>query len=180
MSNVQNIGIIGDGQLAKMLIQAGLSYNVNFYVLPLGNREESICKSISTLVTSYQELVQKSDIITYEFENILPIPEHLRSIISEKMLPTLKTLETIQSKIFQKQILEKVLLTVPETFIIGNKDDIINYIEKHPNDSYVIKCDKGGYNGKGVMVFNTDTTINDVDQFLGLNNKEQFILEKKC
>lgn len=174
---VRNIGIIGDGQLAKMLIQAGLSYNVNFYVLPLDNPLESICKTIATLVSSYEELLIKSDIITYEFENIPPIPEHIKISMSKKMLPTLETLEIIRSKISQKTMYEAQNIPVPKTFITGNHTAIKNYIVKHPSIDYVIKSDKGGYNGNGVMVFNSYTTIDDVNKFL--NESDLYILEKK-
>jgi phosphoribosylaminoimidazole carboxylase len=156
---MKQIGIIGDGQLAKMLIEAGMSFyleNFEFYVLPLKPEDDitnSPCYELPVIfVKSYDELFSISDIVTYEFENI--DVDYMMSKGYETV-PSLKCLKIIQNKLQQKMMYQDNGLNVPETYFSGLGHEIIGFFDK-PNtkykSEYVVKRCQGGYDGKGVHI----------------------------
>jgi len=173
--NVNNIGIIGDGQLAKMLIQAGqkLSSNLNFYVYPIGKPSESICLGLATLVKSYSELCDQSDVITYEFEN-LPLNQLRGSFCNETVvIPSLHVLEIIQSKSKQKELYKNNQIPTASYQIFPTASDLKVHLDLTDNRDKIIKKDQGGYNGLGVL--NLKSNPDRLNDFL--NQEGSYILE---
>jgi phosphoribosylaminoimidazole carboxylase len=177
----QVIGIIGDGQLAQMLIYAGSKYDVKFNVLPVnGNREDSICANIATIVDSYEELFESSDVVTYEYEHI-DIPYLLDK--KYNTIPSLNCLEIIQDKSKQKAHYELNGFKVPESIMIGTGEELLNALKKIYNrlddkiSNYVIKSALSGYNGSGVNVLKDEYIWTDIVNLVNLETK--YILEEK-
>lgn len=179
---IKNIGIIGDGQLAKMIIEAGISYNLKFYVYPLGLEKDSICKDIATLVFSYEKLFALSDIVTYEFEGI-DTNELQKYNDGNNIIPRLNVLELIQSKVAQKEFYIKNNIPTSLLYTVNNGTDMLKYlidsIEKDDTqlNNWVLKTDKGGYNGQGVLVLYKDISLDSITEFL--NTNQYYLLEKK-
>jgi len=181
-NSIKNIGIIGDGQLAKMLIQAGISYNLNFYVYPLGSKNNSICRNISTLVDSYAELFQKSDVVTYEFEDI-NIKEIEKYDNGTNIIPNLETLKLIQSKLSQKTRYMSSNISTSELIYMTTGIDMYTHLSKAINDNnmllnnWVLKADRGGYNGCGVLSLTDKTSVETIKNFITPN--ATYFIEKK-
>lgn len=169
------IGIIGDGQLARLLIDEGNKYlkDVIYFVYPLVNEKESICKNLDNteIINDLYDLFKYSDFVTYEYENLdIEKLEKISNI--KKMTPSLETLKNITSKINQKIILEEIV-PLANYKLFKNKIDMINYLDSVDNkNSIIIKKDRGGYNGQGVFTYDDIIKYNLFSSFdtKSLNN----------
>ena len=109
------IGILGGGQLGKMIALS--SYNLGFKVViytPKSDDVALICTNQQIIAdfTDKEKLTEfffKSDVVTYEFENI--DISALKELIAEnpdfakKLKPNLNTLEVAQNRLKEKKLL---------------------------------------------------------------------------
>lgn len=147
------IGILGGGQLGRMLIQNAINYNLDIYVLdPDGNAP---CKTISHFtkgsLTDYDTVYnfgKNKDIITIEIENVNV--EALKALEKEgkKVFPQPHLIEMIQDKGLQKMFYQRNDIPSPDFFLVEQKDQIARYADFFP---FFQKLRKGGYDGKGVV-----------------------------
>lgn len=186
---IKKIGIIGDGQLAKMLIESASSFylvNIEFYVLPLNFIEDSPCNGLPVkFVKTYDELFKSCDVVTYEYENI-----NVDSMIESgyETIPSLPCLRTIQNKYLQKKLYEENGFNVPKTYMTGNGINVLDFFHNdaliNSKPLYVVKRCVGGYDGKGVHVVNLTEKNwdNDLNQFIKHNVNyfvEEFIFREE-
>ncbi|WAM30862.1 5-(carboxyamino)imidazole ribonucleotide synthase [Caldicellulosiruptor naganoensis] len=162
---LMKIGIIGGGQLGKMLSQK--AKQMGFYVISLDPSAACPAASVSDelIVSDFynpeklKELVEKSDITTYEIEHINT------SVLKElydkgyNILPSPYCLEIIQDKLKQKQVLQSAGLPVPRFERVESFD--ISFFESF-GFPLVQKTTKGGYDGRGVVVIKSKDDINKV------------------
>jgi 5-(carboxyamino)imidazole ribonucleotide synthase len=152
------IGIIGGGQLGKMLIESSASWNLNYNILDPD--KDAPCKSyaktfINAALTddkAIRELAGISDVLTYEIEHInvdtlLDLEKSGKTII-----PSPAILKVIQDKGLQKQFyIDNNLPTVPYQFV-SRSEMWPEALQKLNGDKIVAKLCKGGYDGKGVVI----------------------------
>ncbi|PRR82458.1 5-(carboxyamino)imidazole ribonucleotide synthase [Clostridium vincentii] len=152
-----NIGIVGGGQLGRMLVLEAKRMGYNVIVLdpkpnsPAGQvADEQIISDFSDIV-ALRELATKTDVITYEFEHI--DVELLKSIEKEgyKIYPSSNTLRMIQNKYEQKTILKNLGVRVPIFYPVTNLDELKEIFYKL-NGKIVLKTSTGGYDGKGNVI----------------------------
>ncbi len=157
---MKKIGILGGGQLGRMLLQAGANYPVETFVME--NDEECpaahLCHHfIKGNITNYDDVYNFGkglDAITIEIENVNI--EALEKLQNEgvKVYPRPSALKTIKNKILQKQFYKDNNIPTSE-FVITN-----NLSEVNAQESFlpaVHKIGEGGYDGKGVQVLKTKT-----------------------
>jgi len=168
----KKIGIVGGGQLGKMIILD--AKRLGFYVITLD--PEKLCPSHSLsdehIVAAFddekalRELAQKVDVITYEFEHINV--DILTQLEDEGHLiyPTPSSLRIIQNKFRQKAALQRAGFLVPDFQKIATPIDIEiageNY--KYP---LMLKTCTGGYDGKGNTVIKKKSEIKKAYTQLG-------------
>lgn len=152
-----NIGIIGGGQLGKMLAVEAKRMGYNIIVLdpkvnsPAGQvADEQIIGSFSD-INALRELAEKTDVITYEFEHI--DVQLLSQIEREgyKIYPSSNTLKMIQNKYKQKSILRESGIKVPEFYSINSLEELTTKFFEL-GQRIILKTCKGGYDGKGNIV----------------------------
>lgn len=159
----QTIGIIGGGQLGRMM---ALSAKAQGYrVAVLDPTEDSPCGQVSdiTIVAEYNDLeaIKKlasvSDVITYEFENIDAVA--LKWLSEHAYVPQgTSLLETTQNRITEKAAIQKAGVKVAPYAVIESVQDIYDNIKKLGLPA-VLKTATGGYDGKGQLVLRTETDI---------------------
>ena len=173
MKNIEKkIGIIGGGQLGKMMIQE--AKKMGFYITVL---DPTLKCPAHTLVdehivanfddeTAIRLLASKSDVITYEFEHIGA--DILETLENEgvKVYPTAKSLKIIQNKYSQKSLLLKNNIPMPEFTSVETPNDIKNAGEKY-GYPFLLKSCTGGYDGKGNFVIHNENEINEGFKALG-------------
>ena len=160
--NSTKIGILGGGQLGKMLIQVGLDFDLDISVLDKEGPCEKIANDfISGDITNFDAVYsfgKNLDLITIEIENVNI--EALKKLESEgkKVYPQPHIVENIKDKCTQKQFLKSNGIPTSEFIIVKNRADILENKEFLPA---VNKLGVGGYDGKGVQVLRT---VADIDK----------------
>jgi 5-(carboxyamino)imidazole ribonucleotide synthase len=158
------LGILGGGQLGRMLIQEAINYNLT--TLILDPDPEAPCKHIANYfecgsITDFDTVYnfgKKADIITIEIEKVnIEALEQLEKD-GKMVYPQSRVIRLIQDKGVQKQFFkENDIPTAP--FQLANiKDDIRASNFSFP---YMLKQRKDGYDGKGVMKINSISEIDN-------------------
>jgi 5-(carboxyamino)imidazole ribonucleotide synthase len=166
----QTIGIIGGGQLGRMMALAAKAQG--FRIAVLDPDEDSPCGQVADykVVASYDDLqamkhlAEISDVITYEFENI--DADALKSISGYANIPQgTELLEITKDRIAEKAAIQKAGIAVAPYVVIRKKEDIFLGI-KELGFPAVLKTSRGGYDGKGQLVIRTVTDIDRADPLL--------------
>jgi 5-(carboxyamino)imidazole ribonucleotide synthase len=176
------IGIIGGGQLGRMLTMAAKRMGYHVTILdptpasPAGQvADNQIIASFSDQ-NAIRRLAELTDVVTYEFEHI--DADILCCLESEgySVYPSGKTLKKIQDKYKQKSLLKSVGLPVPAFSKVKSKEDIIQKFEEFGN-ALVLKTCSGGYDGKGNVIIRDKKDIETVYNTLKKNElmAEQFV-----
>jgi 5-(carboxyamino)imidazole ribonucleotide synthase len=163
------LGILGGGQLGKMLLFDTRKFDVQTYVLDPS--DEAPCKiacnqffkgDLMDFETVYN-FGKKVDVLTFEIE--LVNLEALEKLENEglKIYPSPKTLKGIQNKGIQKDFY--VENNIP-TADYKRFDDLIALQKAVENNEiqlpFVWKCTEFGYDGNGVKVIRKNSDLDDV------------------
>jgi 5-(carboxyamino)imidazole ribonucleotide synthase len=152
-----SIGIVGGGQLGRMLVLVAKRMGYNVIVLdpklncPAGQvADEQIIADFSDII-ALRKLSAKTDVITYEFEHIDVESLSLIEKDGYKIYPSSKTLRMIQNKYIQKSILKNSNIKVPNFYSV---DSLIELTEVFYifDQKVVLKACTGGYDGKGNII----------------------------
>lgn len=161
------IGIIGGGQLGRMLVLAAREMGYNVIILdPMPNSpagqvaDEQIIAGYGDL-SALKDLAQKTEVMTYEFEHI---DTDLLSLVEEsshKAYPSSKTLRLIQNKFVQKNVLVDIGVKVADFRQIDSLEKLIDVYYEF-NQKLILKTCTGGYDGKGNVVISDINQIEDI------------------
>ncbi len=160
----KKIGIIGGGQLGKMMILD--AKRLGFEVVTLDPTENCPSHSISDkhIVASfhdeqaYKTLAESVDIITYEFEHIHADFLEALEQNGHKVYPTASSLKIIQDKFTQKSLLREKGVMMPEFIKVDSIEDMKTAGERF-SYPYMLKATTGGYDGKGNAVVKNEDDI---------------------
>jgi 5-(carboxyamino)imidazole ribonucleotide synthase len=148
------IGVLGGGQLGRMLLQKAADYNLSIHVL---DPDESapcryMCKTFEHGdFGDYQAVMafgNDCDIITIEIEHVNIEALYELEKLGKKVYPQPQILEMVQDKGLQKAFYQKNNLPTAPFYLVEKPEQI-----KH-EFPFVQKLRKGGYDGKGVLVVN--------------------------
>ena len=147
------LGVLGGGQLGRMLIQETINYDVQVHCLDPD--AEAPCRDIAHSLTvgslndfdTVYQFGKDKDVITVEIENVSI--EALEKLEAEgkKVFPQPAVLKIIRDKGLQKQFYADHNIPTPAFYLVNNKEEITNYISEFP---FMQKMRTGGYDGKGV------------------------------
>ncbi len=167
------IGILGGGQLGRMLIQSGMDWNINFSVLDPDPTApcNSVCQFKIGNLTDYQTVLdfgKSCDLITIEIEhvNVEALKELARQ--GKKIFPQPEVLELVQDKRTQKQFYANNNIPSAEFLLVENKKDIISHKTFLPA---VNKLGREGYDGRGVQLLRTESDLHNAFDAPGLLEK---------
>jgi 5-(carboxyamino)imidazole ribonucleotide synthase len=155
MQGPLRIGILGGGQLGRMLLQSAANYHVETFVLESGNNPPASSVShhfvggdIRDFETVYK-FGKQVDIITIEIEDVNL--EALVKLEEEglKIYPTPSALRIIKDKGLQKEFYKLHHIPTADFHIIHRKHELHSYINFLP---VAQKLRSGGYDGKGVEI----------------------------
>jgi 5-(carboxyamino)imidazole ribonucleotide synthase len=150
------VGVLGGGQLGRMMALAGRASGYRF--VTLDPTEDCPCAQVSDkhIVTGYDdvegalELAQASDVITYEFENV---DAHVAAVLEEKSYVPQgsELLRTTQNRIREKSTLASFGIPVAPFEVIISEAEAEAAVQKLGIPA-VMKTATGGYDGKGQYV----------------------------
>ena len=170
----KRIGIVGGGQLGKMMILE--AKRLGFYVVTLDPAGDCPSHSISDEHIAagfdnpgaYIELAEKTDVITYEFEHIDAAVLDLLEKKGYTIYPSVESLKIIQNKYRQKRMLHDNGIPVPGFCLVESIGAIKRFAEKDSvGYPLMLKTTLGGYDGKGNALIYGDEDVKDAFQLLG-------------
>jgi 5-(carboxyamino)imidazole ribonucleotide synthase len=155
------LGILGGGQLGKMLLAETRKFDIQTYVLDPSN--EAPCKiscnkffqgSLLDFETVYN-FGKKVDVLTFEIE--LVNLDALEKLENEglKIFPSPKTLRLIQNKGIQKEFYVKNGIPTSNFELFTNLENLKSAIVNQQSSikfPFVWKCAQFGYDGNGVKI----------------------------
>jgi len=155
------IGLLGGGQLGRMLIQSGIDFNIQFSVLdpdvsaPCAN----ISKFTHGKLTDFQTVVdfgKECDLITIEIENVNVAA--LKELVKQgkKVYPQPDVIELIQDKRTQKEFYKKHNIPTADFILTADKKEV--RANKHFLPA-VNKLGKEGYDGRGVQIIRSEEDL---------------------
>jgi 5-(carboxyamino)imidazole ribonucleotide synthase len=161
-SSTLRIGILGGGQLGRMLLQAAANYPVETFVLenddecPAAHLCHHFTKGDIKDFEAVYNFGKGLDAITIEIENVNV--EALEKLEEEgvKVYPKPSVLKTIKNKIFQKMYYQQNQIPTAEFKVTGNLAEVYEATDFLPAAH---KIGEGGYDGKGVQLLQTKDDI---------------------
>ncbi|MBL0308377.1 MAG: 5-(carboxyamino)imidazole ribonucleotide synthase [Bacteroidetes bacterium] len=174
MTNPLKIGILGGGQLGRMLLQAATKYSVETFVLESGKNPPAASLAnhfVEGDIKDYAAVYRFGkmvDVLTIEIENVNL--EALFKLEEEglKIYPRPQALKTIKDKGLQKEFYQHHQIPTPDFHLIERKYELHTYLGFLPA---VQKLRSGGYDGKGVEI------LHDTEDFHKAFDKPS-VLEK--
>lgn len=195
---IRTIGIVGGGQLGRMLCYEAFKKGIKVAVLDPDPDAPAMQIAHYPIIGNYdsekamQQLIENSDVITYEFENVEPelliyyqhkIPVH----------PDPKILKVSRNRNYEKEFARQYNIAIPELYPVStleNHDEKIKdlYIKlKHTNKEWILKTSEGGYDGKYQIDINFNYIseqdfIHQIKNFfkdLNLHKNISIIIEEK-
>ncbi len=159
---MKKAGILGGGQLGRMLLQAAANYPVQTFVLENDNQcpAAHLCHNfIKGDITNFDDVYNFGkglDTIAIEIESVNV--EALEKLESEgvKIYPNTASLKIIQNKILQKQFYKNNEIPTSDFVITQNKAALNQYINFLPAAH---KIGIGGYDGRGVEILKTSDDL---------------------
>ena len=164
------LGILGGGQLGRMIALAGYPLGVRTTVLdPSGEAcAAQVCPQIrgefDDLQALYQ-LAQASDVVTFEFENV---PVESARWLAERVpvFPPPRALEVSQDRFVEKNFLQSLGIPTPPFAAIESRTEFDVAIELIGLPA-VLKTRRFGYDGKGQVVIRTLAEVDAAWEKLG-------------
>ncbi len=151
------IGIIGGGQLGRMIAMAAAKLGYRTIVL----EPQADCPAAQVanrqIVAAYDdeaalaELALLSSVVTYEFENV-PVTAAEKLSHSVAVCPPPMALELSQDRLTEKRFLNGIGLATADFRAVDTDDDLAAALKSF-DGSGVLKTRRMGYDGKGQRVF---------------------------
>ena len=164
------VGILGGGQLARMLALAGHPMGIRCMVL---DPADDACSAPVAMHLHgafddralLDKLAASVDVITYEFENV-PL-ESLRYLSSKvPVYPPLTALEATQDRLNEKNLFRELGIDTADFLPVSSQAELASAVEKIGLPS-VLKTRRMGYDGKGQVVLKEAADVAGAWQQLG-------------
>ncbi|WP_111669144.1 5-(carboxyamino)imidazole ribonucleotide synthase [Algoriphagus litoralis] len=173
-SQHQILGVLGGGQLGRMLIQSAINYNQDIHILdPDPNApcrdiaQHFAVGSLKDFETVYT-FGQNCDVITVEIEAVNTAALQKLAEEGKSVYPQPHILKLIQDKREQKQFYQLHGIPTADFVLTENKADVIAKKDFLPA---VNKLGKEGYDGRGVQILRSEADLDNAFDAPGLLEK---------
>jgi len=164
------VGIVGGGQLGRMLALAGAPLDIRCVTLdPAADSPAS--QVAASIVGPYDDLdalarlADGADVVTYEFENVpVEAARFLRELVP--VFPPPEALEVAQDRIAEKELFDEVGLPTPAYRAVATFDELNAGLEEL-GTPVVVKSRRFGYDGKGQEVIHDPLRAEDAWRAIG-------------
>jgi len=156
------LGILGGGQLGRMLIQESINYNITTFVMDPD--KEAPCKDlcrkfVNGSLTDFESVYnfgKQVDILTIEIEKVNV--DALEKLEKEGLTvyPQSRVIRLIQDKGIQKLFFKENDIPTAPFQVFGDKDELISANLKFP---FVQKLRRDGYDGRGVKLIHSASDL---------------------
>lgn len=158
------VGVIGGGQLARMMTPAAINLGLDYRVL--AESEGSSAKLAATVVGDYTDIAtvlafaQGCDVITFDHEHV-PTPV-LTALLDAgiSVQPGPHALVFAQDKLLMRERLAELGVPVPGWARVSTAAEVDAFVAEYGGRA-VAKTPRGGYDGKGVRVITSGAELAD-------------------
>ncbi|MGO1854820.1 MAG: 5-(carboxyamino)imidazole ribonucleotide synthase [Microbacteriaceae bacterium] len=158
------IGVIGGGQLARMMIAPAVELGLDIRVL--AESEGMSAQLAATAVGDYRDFetvrafVKDVDVVTFDHEHVPQ--EVLRALVADGVAvhPGPDALQYAQDKLVMRARLAELGIPQPDWARVANADELQAFLDDHGGRA-VVKTPRGGYDGKGVRLVRTSADAAD-------------------
>jgi len=164
------IGILGGGQLARMLAVAASRIGYQTHIYDPNPDSPAFDVASSKTIGSFQdkdllkEFAKKIDLATFEFENVPDASlKEIENIVS--IFPTRNALSISQDRIKEKQFFNNLNLKTVQYVPIDTFEDFSASIAQIKIPSILKTC-RQGYDGKGQLLITKNTTKREIEKHL--------------
>ena len=177
------IGILGGGQLARMILEANYKYGFEFIILSKTTSSPAgkICNN--EMVGDWNdekvlgEFASKCDVVTLENEFIDYTKIAYIESLGKPVHPSSKVIKLVQDKLIQKNTLNELGIPVADFVEVNSKDDIKSFagVYDYP---VILKSRTMGYDGKGNYKIDSEDDIDAALETIGARGElmcERFI-----
>ena len=149
------IGVIGGGQLARMMVPPAIHLGLRISVL--AEAEGSSAERAADAVGDYRDpetvyaFAETVDVVTFDHEHV---PSHILQELEARGVqvhPRPGALQFAQDKILMREKLEELGVPVPDWAAVADEAALQSFLDAHGGRG-VVKTARGGYDGKGVRV----------------------------
>ena len=167
---VTRVGIVGGGQLGRMLALAGAPLQIACTTLDpaAGSPASQVAPAIVGAYDDLERLAELAggvDLVTYEFENV-PVDAARFVETLRPVFPPPAALEAAQDRLSEKQLFEGVGLEVPPYAPVDSLDALADALA-HIGTPAVVKSRRLGYDGKGQAVIHDAALAEDAWRSIG-------------
>jgi 5-(carboxyamino)imidazole ribonucleotide synthase len=177
---METIGIIGGGQLGRMLTFAAKRMGYNVIILdpdehsPAGQVADEHIVAAFDDKNAIGELGMRSDVVTFEFENVsLESVEYLEEM-RYKVTPSSRVLAITQNRILEKNFIRECGIATADFDEIERVDDF-GRAAMTVGFPAVLKTVRGGYDGKGQWRANN---LDDAKSAFAMSKGVRLIFER--
>ncbi|MGN8049794.1 5-(carboxyamino)imidazole ribonucleotide synthase [Curtobacterium sp. 22159] len=158
------VGVVGGGQLARMMVPAAVELGIDIRVLAEGPGMSAAIAA--TAEGDYHDaetvlaFAADVDVVTFDHEHV---PQDvLRALVDAGVAvrPGPEPLAVAQDKITMRTRLTELGLPVPDWAAVQDPDELQAFLDDHGGRA-VVKTARGGYDGKGVRVVSDPADVSD-------------------
>jgi 5-(carboxyamino)imidazole ribonucleotide synthase len=157
------VGIVGAGQLARMMAPPATALSIGLRVLSEAEDASAALVLAQTPLGQHtdlealRQLGEDCDVVTFDHEHVPP--EHLRTLEAEGVVlrPSASALVHAQDKIVMRRRLSEMGIPCPRWAAVTDAPSLQAFGDQ-VGWPVVLKTPRGGYDGKGVLV------VDDVEQ----------------
>lgn len=164
------IGIVGGGQLARMLALAGYPLGLRFMVLDPDS--QACAGQVAELIEGEYDdpgklsiLAQRVDVVTFDFENV---PVETARFLQQRrpFFPPPAALAAAQDRLTEKTLFQALGIPTPRFCAVSSLDDLHKAIDQLGLPA-LLKTRRFGYDGKGQRLLRSLADVDHAWQALG-------------
>lgn len=148
------LGIIGGGQLARMMAQSGVSLGCDVIVLDADANAPAVAAATRCIsrpihdIDALCELAVAVDVVALENEFVYATLLSELEARGHHVLPNSETMRMVQDKLFQKTTIERAGLPLPQFAAVSSRADLVTEGWRL-GWPLVLKQRRDGYDGRG-------------------------------
>lgn len=149
------VGVIGGGQLARMMQSAAIEMGLDLRLLAEGPEVSAALAVARTSVGDYtdeqavMDFARECDVITFDHEHVPPALLHRLMDAGVAVHPGPDALIHAQDKAVMRRRLTEMGVPCPTWRVVDSPDDLIAFGDEH-GWPLIAKVSRGGYDGHGV------------------------------
>ena len=150
-----SMGIVGGGQLARMMVLAAARLGIDVCVLA-NSVDDPVCSILPDVMFGapddpqvLDEFTRRCRVVTFDHENVDPVLVDTLTILGRVIRPGAATLRACD-KAVQRVQFTALGLPVPPFAVISTVDEMAQFASANGGWPVIVKAPLGGYDGRGV------------------------------